>query len=184
METFIDTLSQKEKKVLNFFLENPTTETHPRALSKEIKISHTWINKSIEKLKKAGLITIKKDNEVNIKANRDSRFFKILKRSSNLIKLEESGIITYLDEKFNHPETIILFGSFAKGEDIENSDIDIAVFSKKTSENLNLSHYEQILKRKISIQIIRGKLDKDFKVSLDNGIVLEGYYENSEGIHQ
>ena len=64
---------------------------------------------------------------------------------SNLEKIYGSGIVDFLSNKYNRPKSIILFGSFSKGEDIENSDIDIAVSTNKRL-NLDISKYEKIIR--------------------------------------
>ena len=60
-------------------------------------------------------------------ANRENEKFKIYKIFHNRIKLEESGLIDYIEKELYYP-TIILFGSKARGDDTEKSDYDLAVF--------------------------------------------------------
>ena len=74
---------------------------------------------------------------------------------------------------------IVLFGSFAKGEDIEDSDIDLYIetLSKK---NIDLEKFEKLLKRKI--QIFRHKnlneiSNPHLANNIINGIILNNYIE-------
>ena len=69
---------------------------------------------------------------------------------------------------------IILFGSYSRGEDIENSDIDIAIISNKKL-NLDLEKYKRFLNRVINIHEINlNKISSEFLFNLYNGIVLGG----------
>ncbi len=107
-------------------------------------------------------------------ANRENIDFVRYKRLYNLEKIYTSGIINYLSNVYNHPKNIILFGSFSRGDDVEGSDIDIAIITKKKL-SLNLLKYEKILEKGINIhEIDLDGVSKEFKANLANGIVLEG----------
>ncbi|MCD6464256.1 nucleotidyltransferase domain-containing protein [Candidatus Woesearchaeota archaeon] len=70
---------------------------------------------------------------------------------------------------------IVLFGSCARGEDIETSDIDLFVQAKEKA--LSLTKYENLLNRKISLFFKQNflKLSNELKNNIINGIVLKGY---------
>ncbi|MBI2135546.1 nucleotidyltransferase domain-containing protein [Candidatus Woesearchaeota archaeon] len=100
-----------------------------------------------------------------------------MKRLYNTYSLYESRLIEELKHFYEQPEAIILFGSYEKGTDNEKSDIDIAVITNK-QKLPELTRFEKKLKRKIDILTIDLKsASKEFKNSLANGIVLEGYLE-------
>jgi len=70
-----------------------------------------------------------------------------------------------------------MFGSYEKGEDTEQSDVDIAVLSNRELK-LKLQKFEKKLLRSISIKILpRDKTQKEFWNTLANGSVLYGYLE-------
>jgi predicted nucleotidyltransferase len=73
------------------------------------------------------------------------------------------------------PQSIILFGSAAKGEDIGQSDIDLFIESKEIS--ISLEKFEKPLKRKISILFKENfrDLSKELKNNIVNGIKLYGF---------
>ena len=56
---------------------------------------------------------------------------------SILFELHKSGLIDYLWEKLA-PQTIVLYGSYAKGEVTKKSDLDIAVIveSEQTKKEI------------------------------------------------
>ena len=164
------------KLVLEEFFVYPTLQVHLRELSRRMDISLPTILIATKNLLQEKLL-IKKENKVLtiLQANRANVRFLRKKNVFNLESIYESGIVDYLSAEYNFA-AIILFGSFSKGEDIENSDIDLAIIAEKT-KNLRLERYETYLKRSISIHEVNiKKISKEFKTSLQNGIVLEGYW--------
>ena len=73
------------------------------------------------------------------------------------------------------PKAIILFGSYQKGEDREESDIDIAIISH-INQSSNLEKYEKTLQRKIHLTLIKNldDIDEGIKNNIKNGWVLYG----------
>ena len=101
----------------------------------------------------------------------------------NLHELFKNNIIDLFKVHFHNPECIVLFGSFAKGEDIEESDIDILLVSSlkepkyKELYNKFMKSIEKEFNRKINLHILPSleKSEKEFKNAVANGIVLYGY---------
>ncbi len=114
----------------------------------------------------------------NYWGNYDNEKFIGLKRSLNLYSLYSSGLLEELEEFYMNPKCIVLFGSYSRGEDTNESDIDIAVISSK-EDMPDIGKYENALNRKISIHIIKSikSEDNNFINTLVNGIVLSGYLD-------
>ena len=117
------------------------------------------------------------------KANTESKKFIDLKIMENLKKIRESGLLEYLNNEFNNPQAIILFGSFAKGENIQKSDVDMLVITPSKKE-LNLEGYNKYLGHKIHLFLFSEKeinqmkdKNKELINNFINGIVLDGYWE-------
>ena len=98
-------------------------------------------------------------------------------------QLNKSGVINHLIDKFNFPEAIILFGSFAKAENIKRSDIDLLVISPLKKE-INLEKFGKKLGHKIQLFVYSSKDIKKMKQNnkellnnLINGRVIYGYWE-------
>ena len=89
----------------------------------------------------------------------------------------ESGLADFLGREFAGA-TIILFGSYSRGEDTLNSDIDIAVIGRK-DKKFDVSNFETILERNININFYDSfnKIHKNLKENIFNGIVLYGSVE-------
>ena len=69
----------------------------------------------------------------------------------------------------------MVFGSYSKGEDDSESDIDIAIVTKKEAK-LDLKDLEKYLRRKISIYEIQiNDSSKEFLNNLANGTVVYGF---------
>ena len=163
------------QQVLAVFFENPTQQFHLRELSRKTKLSLPTILSTTKKLCDEGLITKKKSAVLTlVNANNENKQFIQQKRFFNLEQLYQSGLTYFLTKKYQQPKTIIIFGSYSRGEDTEKSDIDIAIITHKRLET-NLEEYEHKLHRTINIhEIDLNKISQEFKNSLYNGIVVEG----------
>ena len=160
-------------KVLRIFFDYPEKKFHIRETARLTKLSPAGVIKIIDKLKKEGFLISEKEKMVeNVSATRNERFV-MFKRFYNIAALFDSGLIDFLKEKYEEPETIILFGNYSRGEDISTNDIDIAVITKKSLQ-LDVVKYEKILKRKIDIFEFKAP-KKEYLNSLANGIVLFGH---------
>ncbi len=173
-------VNNKRERLIGFFLCNPTREIHLRGLARLLNMSPPGITKASKTLAKENIVLLRRDKEkklVFLKANREHADFLSYKRSFNLHQLHKSGLISCLIEQYRKPEAIILFGSYARGEDTEESDIDIAILTK-SSITPPLGIFEKKLSRKIKIiTLCREKIEKEFWNTLANGIVLYGYLE-------
>jgi predicted nucleotidyltransferase len=151
-----------------------------RTISKMLNVSATAIAKSIFLLEKERLIKIEKNKKMNlvsIKLNNDNPKVMELKRVENLKLFYESGLNDSLEENFPGT-TIILFGSYSRGDDTINSDIDIAIINTK-EKKLELDKYETLLERKIYLHFYRSfkDINKELKENIFNGIILAGSIE-------
>ena len=149
-----------------------------REIAKILSVSPTAVANSIKKLKDSSLITIEKTKTINfISFNRDEYRAIELKRVENLKNIYISGLSDYLEKELAG-STVILFGSYSKGEDTYASDIDIAVVARK-DKMLHLDEYEKILNRKINVNFYNSWKDihKYLKNNILNGILLHGSVE-------
>ena len=156
--------------VAEVFFKEPTKMHFIKSISKKINLAHTSVKRHIEILIREGFVK-KVDSEPfnGYKAERENPEFIFYKKISNNIQLKESGLTEYLRE--NYPKSIILFGSYDKGEDVESSDIDLFIDSKKFK--LNIKKFEEILKRNIHI-IFMEESNKSLKESINQGTILFG----------
>jgi len=171
-------------KLIEFFIKKPEKEFYVRELARILKKSPTTISKYLKEFDRKGILRLeKKFNHLLFKANNENEEFKQIKLKYNLDKLRESGIVNFLIKEFNNPKVIVLFGSFAKGENIEKSDIDLLVVTTIKKE-INLDKFEKILEHKIQLFLFSSKelenmkeKNKELLNSFINGITLYGFME-------
>jgi len=162
-------------RVLKVFLENPEKKQQIRGISRKISLAATSVKLHLNELIKNKLVFEKKDDIFKYyKANFDSPLFRFYKKINNLININESGLVEFLDERFS-PNSVIIFGSYANGYDISRSDIDIFVQAKEMP--INLKKFESKLSRKIQLFFAENinDLPKELANNILNGVKLAGY---------
>ena len=173
-------LTVLQQEILRFLFVNAGKQFNARAISKNLEVSQPAISKALPFLEKQGYISVKKDKEskrLSIELNTDNHLIIGLKRADNLKQIYEAGLAQFLSEKFPGC-TIVLFGSYSRGEDTINSDIDIAIIGAKEKE-FELKNFEDTLKKKIIIQYYENfkGIHKHLKENIFNGIVISGGIE-------
>jgi predicted nucleotidyltransferase len=171
-------------KILELFIKNPEKEFHVRGISKLVGKSPTTVSKYLKKLASDNILLLeKKFNHLLFRANVENKKYKREKLKYNLDLLNESGLVKFLEDQFNQPEAIVLFGSFAKAENGSKSDIDILVISP-TEKEANLEKYEKILGFPIQLFVNSRKniekmkdKNKGLLNNFINGHVLSGRWE-------
>lgn len=168
-------------KTLEIFFINPTKEHYLMGISRKISVAHTSVKKNLNLLMQRGLITetVEKKGSRKFpvyKANINSLGFKKYKIVYNISSILESNLIRYIDEKLA-PKCTVIFGSYVRGEDAEDSDIDLFVECKK--EEVSVEKFEKKLKRKIELHFNESfvSYSKELKNNIINGIVLSGFLE-------
>ncbi len=167
-----------ELELLSFLSMRAGEKFSQRELAKYLKVSPTAVGNSLIRLRNEQYVNSEKVKTVNlISFNRDNRRAIQFKKVDNLKNLYLSGLVDFLEEQLAG-STIILFGSYSRGEDIKNSDIDLAVIGRK-SKGLDLTEYERVLFRKIHVNFYDSwrNIHKHLKNNILNGIVLAGGVE-------
>ena len=168
-------------RTIRFFFTNPTNKHYLMDISRTIGLAHTSVKKNLDKLIKLGLIrkSVEKKGCRRFPlyhANLDNKTFKKYKTLYNLSAILESELIKFIEEKLM-PKSIVMFGSYQRGEDIENSDVDMFIECKK--EELDITSFEKKLGRKIELHFNDdfNSYPKELKNNILNGIVLSGFLE-------
>jgi len=162
-------------KLLKIFLFNPTEEFRLRELSRLSKISPPSVMAYLKEFEKEGLIkSFKKRGVPFYKSEIDGEKFREYKKIGILFELNDSGLTDFLWDELS-PKAIILYGSFAKGESLEESDIDLFIIGKE--KKIRLEEFEKKLERKIHLMFDDNpkNIPNELKNNLINGIVLKGY---------
>lgn len=177
-------LNEVYRKVFYWFFSYPTTEISLNDLTKAVNISKTTANKVVSQLSKEGFLNLTKLGKLwRIKCNQQHPYNTKKKIPYNLELVYMSNIIQRVLEKIPNAISIILFGSYRKGDDIETSDIDIAV---ETPDNEQASVIEIMVmpkfgcREKVKVNVFkftRNKIDLNVFANIANGIVLYGFLE-------
>ncbi|MDI6738609.1 MAG: nucleotidyltransferase domain-containing protein [Nanoarchaeota archaeon] len=171
------TLNIKEK-LKQYFFANPTARMRVRQIERELNLPLPSVIRYTKELEKEDLLKSADIAGIRLySADRASRQFIIEKMLFNIYSLHESGLVSYIIEELHNP-AIILFGSYAKGEDTEGSDIDI--FIESAVKKLELGTFEKKLKRNIQVFLhksIKDIKNKELANNMINGIRLNGFVE-------
>lgn len=168
-------------QIAGIFFDEPETEFSLAEIKRRSGKAATSVLIHLKELSKEGIIT--KSNKKAGKrqypvyrANQTNLVYRQYKRLFNLDMLKKSALIEFIKDKC-FPNCIVLFGSYAKGEDIKTSDIDLYVQSKE--KKINLEKYEKFIGRKIQLHFREdfNQYAKELKNNVINGIILSGYLE-------
>ena len=171
-------LTNLQQSILSFLFIKPTKKFNMVRLAHYLEVSQPAIKKAIPKLQKKKLVLVKKDSvskRYSIKLNRESSHVIHLKRVENMKRIYLSRLFSFLFNVFPG-STLILFGSYSYGEDVENSDIDIAILGCKEKQ-LDLSKFERVLDREISLNFydsFKNIKDENLKNNILNGVLFSG----------
>ena len=168
-------------RVAGVFFSQPTRKHYLKEISVECGLAHTSVKCYLETLKKESIIkeSSEKRGERTFplySANLSSDSYKRQKTINNIIRILDSGLIRHITDK-TVPNSIILFGSYSRGEDTEDSDIDLFVEAK--NQDLDVREFEGMLDRRIQIHFKEdiSMYPKELKNSIINGFTLFGSIE-------
>ncbi|MEW5759207.1 MAG: nucleotidyltransferase domain-containing protein [Candidatus Thermoplasmatota archaeon] len=140
-------------RLLIFFFENSTKEFYEKQVSNKTKISLGAVNKYLRELANEKFLILEMKGKMKFfRLNREGELVKKLKITYNL-SLPIIKSLSNIGKKLG--VKVYLYGSIARGEDIEDSDWDIFIIG-----NTKLENVEKELKT------IRAKFNKKIKPML------------------
>lgn len=169
-------LSKPSLKILCFLGRRYRGEYHTRELVRQLKIGLGSASRYLKILEKEKLVIKEEKGKLSIyKANMENSLLRELKVVFTLLEIDE-----LIKDLKNVSSQIILFGSCAKGEDSEESDIDLFVLSNKGKlVNKIISSHQNRIERKISPVIVNDmelrtlkQKDKPFYSQIKKGRIL------------
>lgn len=172
------------QKVTELFFSFPEKEFSLSDIAKETGVAKANLGGILDSLNQTGFLKIEKLSKIwRIRADRNNWYFLRSKIIYNLNFVYQSGLIEFLYDHYKHPKSIILFGSFRKGEDVTGSDIDIAIEQDEFKEYhttmlRELFEFEKQIGRKIQIhEFNKSIVDLHLFNNIANGIILTGFLE-------
>ena len=167
-----------KQAIREYFFVNPTIKLRVREIERTLKLPLPSVIRYCKELEKEDILTTNKIGKVNLyTASRSERYI-LEKKLYNIKAVYESGLINYLKIELSNP-AIVLFGSYARGEDTEDSDMDLYI-ETPSNKSVNIEKFRKLLKREI--QLFQHKNIKDITNpylanSIINGITLNNYIE-------
>jgi predicted nucleotidyltransferase len=164
-------------RIIEYFFMNPTKKLRIRQIERETGSPLPSVIRYVKELIEEELLKKEDISKIAIySANRINSNYLLYKKLNNIESIYTCGLIEYLKE--HNCRTIILFGSYSKGEDIEESDIDIYIECKHALSELD--QFEKKLQRRIQIFQyinIHAVKNKELANNIINGIIIEGFIE-------
>jgi predicted nucleotidyltransferase len=168
------------KEILKkYFFLNPSVKLRVRQIEKVLCLPLPSVIRYCKELEEEGILKkVKIGNVLFYTSDTINDFYLLEKKLFNLKQIYLSGLLDYLRQTLSNPP-IVLFGSYFKGEDREDSDIDLYI-ETSSKKDLELKKFEKVLQRKI--QIFRYKKINEIKNlhlanNILNGITLNNYLE-------
>jgi len=168
MDMFRVTKSKLREDLLALYFTNPDKKYYLRELERILNFSVGNIRRELIKLESTGLfLSESKGNLLYYYLNQSYPLFKELKS----IIFKTSGVPRMLHnvlEKFDDIDQAFIYGSFAKREEREDSDIDLLIIGKIDEDKLieEVGKLERKLQREINYAIYE---KEDFKKKKEEG---------------
>lgn len=142
--------SKTRIRILSLLMFNQDNEYHLREIARLIKISPKYVGKELEKLLKINLVNKYEKGNMNIYSiNKSNVILNELKQI--FIKTDYLGELIRKELK-DKVKYAFIYGSFAKGEETESSDIDLFVIGCIKEDDLIkiIQKLEKITNREIN----------------------------------
>jgi predicted nucleotidyltransferase len=180
INTYKQKLTILQQEILRLLFIKSGISLNQRRIAEMLGVTPPAIMKALPKLEEANLINIKQDKESKrwaIELNRENHKIFQLKRVDNLMQIYQSGLADFLEKEFAGA-AIILFGSYSRGDDTVNSDIDIAVIGRK-EKKVEFTNFNEMLGREIIINFYPSfkEIHSHLRENIFNGIILSGGVE-------
>ncbi|MFH1752265.1 MAG: nucleotidyltransferase domain-containing protein [archaeon] len=138
--------TDEREKIMNYLLYNPSKEINLNEIARQVKVSPGQVHKYVSILRKLGIV---KSNFL-----KESPLVNSLRLTQNLVFIEKKKIVKKLKKGIPEIKGIGVYGSWAKGTNYEDSDLDVWIKIEKTPSDKNL--YE-----------LKKEIEKSSKVAVD-----------------
>lgn len=180
--TFVMQFATKHLRALDYFFDEPFEEVYLRELARRVDMSIFSLKTAVDDLVGEGLLVERRVGRLRyLRANMENLFFRFLKIAFNVKKIVDCGIVGFLKERVPALSSVVLFGSWAKGENDAKSDVDVLVIGQRPVE-FDVSGFEVRLGGGLELIIMRwsewrkkAKEDRAFYLEvITNGVLLCG----------
>ncbi len=167
--------------VLSLFMDSPYEKYYLREAARLLNMSPMTLKRALALLLKNKLVRKEKTkNQILYSANMQNPAFRHLKISRSLSWFEDKTLIEFLKKRIPGISSIVLYGSYAKGEDDKKSDMDIMVISPAKKDLL--PELDKLLGKEVNISVFsaaewsrQAKTNRAFYLDvITEGVVLYG----------
>lgn len=158
------------EKIFSFFYANKEAKIHLRGLSREVGLQGQSIVRYLVQLEKENLLKSEKDgNQKKYSIRHNKSVYALftlfnIKQFEKLPEIRKNAITYYLNQLSEKPAYAILFGSTAKENYGESSDIDILII---TNKRIDATEAEKEADALTSLKISTFQMEyKDFLMEL------------------
>ncbi|MDI6736951.1 MAG: nucleotidyltransferase domain-containing protein [Nanoarchaeota archaeon] len=177
----------KEERVLQLILENsPMKQWHFNEIVRDSKVARAVANKWLKRYVKEGLLRrVKEKGKFPcFTCGMDNPVYISMKKLLAIEQVFRSGLAEHL-LSLKDAKSVVLFGSFARGDWHKGSDIDIFIYGK--SRGFEKSRYELKLKRQIELHLFETKAELNqvrtgLLKNVLNGYSLKGQMQDFMGV--
>ena len=171
-------------KIINYLGKKLDQSFTMYELSKLVKIPYATFYRTIQEMEDLVIMqTIGRSKIISLNTENPAIKSYLIISSDEEKKefLKKKPIINKIASELQTKDTIILFGSYAKGNERESSDIDILIINKDGKKTISFSKYEILFKKKINpifitkpefTQMLREKEENVGKQVLKKHIIL------------
>ncbi|MFH1590702.1 MAG: nucleotidyltransferase domain-containing protein [archaeon] len=171
-------------KIINWLGTKYPSEFTMHDLSKTLHIPYASFYRTVQEM--GGLLTIKKVGKskvlgLNLAHPTLRSHLAVAANEEKEEFLKNQPIIKKIATELNSDDIVLIFGSYAKGQQTDISDIDFLIMNKKGEKNLSFSKYELLFRKKINplfitksefIRMLKDKEENVGKQALKDHIVL------------
>ncbi len=162
------------QRVLSFLLDHPSSFHTEKEVVNTTSFEKSAVNKALRELAESGIILQKKEGRMSFySVDINDPLIRSLKITQNILLLR-----ALIQELKKESPKIILFGSFSKGTNTENSDIDLFVLSNqpdkipKIVEESSLAERVQLVVKKPADFVGFDKENPVFYQEIEKGFTL------------
>lgn len=165
--------------ILEHLINNKDSKLTINQISKDLKINYRIAHTQIKLLEKEGLVMTEKVGKsllCSISGNFSEKLF--CAEYQRMIKLAKNNDFKIIRKRFMEAKQnfiLLLFGSYSKGKESKNSDIDLLAVSDNENE---LTSIAELIPKKIHLTVVSYKSFLQMKNSKELTVVSEALKNN------
>ena len=168
-------------KVIKYFTLNPSTEVYVNEIAKILNLSTGRCSQILRDQSTFGILEKKNRGKAHYYNLNNNYLTNELKRLVGLYQIYENEIVRKIINTLSEDVTIVLYGSYSKGDFTEKSDIDIMLITQEKPK-VDLKELEEKLEIEINVekftigQWLKIKKEKDpfYTLVMKDHILLHG----------